>query len=130
MTGRVVDVITSNGNFVIRLTDVSNKGRTPAFTNGDTITLSNGVSGVLGTVTSPELAFFSGDILYVNHHTTIERNPNQSEDFKIVFSFGTGVSSEDFSSASASPSASPSLSRSHSTSPSTSISPSASVSPS
>lgn len=121
VAGRVVDVI---GN-VIRITDVSDKGRSAAFVSGDQINSNSGATGTLGAITPPELTFFSGDILYVNHHTTIERNPNQIEEFKIVFSYGSGVSSQDFSSASASPSASPSPSRSPSGSPSASTSPSA-----
>lgn len=88
VTGRVVDVVTSNGQNVIRITDVADKGRADAFVEGDQIS-SNSVTGVISTVSEPELTFFSGDVVYVHNHTTIERSADQTEQFKLVFNFGS-----------------------------------------
>jgi len=87
VTARVVDVISSNGQNIIRLTDASDKGRASAFVAGDLIlsTTSGVKSGVLGTITEPELTPYSGDVLYVNHHSTVTRGLKQIENFRLVF---------------------------------------------
>ena len=91
VTARVVDVITVTGQKTIRLTDISDKGRASAFVAGDLILSSTtGVkSGVLGTITEPELQPYSGNVLYVNHHSTVTRGLKQIENFRLVFQLGS-----------------------------------------
>jgi hypothetical protein len=91
VTARVVDVITVAGQKTIRLTDISDKGRASAFVAGDLILSSTtGVkSGVLGTITEPELQPYSGNVLYVNHHSTVTRGLKQIENFRLVFQLGS-----------------------------------------
>jgi hypothetical protein len=101
VTGRVVDVVTENASTVMRITDVNDKGRTGlvvsanaqiAFMPGDTVTKSGKSATFASTNTAisvPELEPFTGQIIYVNHHTTITRKSNKIEQFKIVFQFGS-----------------------------------------
>ena len=97
VTASVVDV-TSNGSAnIIRLTNVNPHGRTAgaseplggSFLTNDVITCNaSGVTGVLGVIDEPELSYFSGDILYVNHRTPISRSGSQIEVVRLVFRFG------------------------------------------
>ena len=91
VTARVVDVVTVAGQNTIRLTNISDKGRAAAFVAGDLILSSTtGVkSGVLGTITEPELQPYSGNVLYVNHHSTVTRGLKQIENFRLVFQLGS-----------------------------------------
>jgi hypothetical protein len=101
VTGRVVDVVTENASIVMRITDVNDKGRTGlvvnantqlAFMPGDTVTTTGKSATFASTSTAisvPELDPFTGQIIYVNHHTTITRKANKIEQFKIVFQFGS-----------------------------------------
>jgi hypothetical protein len=101
VTGRVVDVVTENASTVMRITDVNDKGRTGlvvnantqlAFMPGDTVTTTGKSATFASTNTAisvPELDPFTGQIIYVNHHTTITRKANKIEQFKIVFQFGS-----------------------------------------
>lgn len=97
VTATVVDVVTQGSNNVVRVTSVSDFGRTglvansvtqDAFMAGDTIT-SGAKSGVIAMVSPPELQEFSGDIVYVNNHTTINRASDHVEQFKLVLQFNS-----------------------------------------
>lgn len=101
VTGRVVDVVNENASLVMRITDVNDRGRTGvvvnsntqiAFMPGDTVTTTGKSATFASTNTAiavPELNPFTGQIIYVNHHTTITRKSNKIEQFKIVFQFGS-----------------------------------------
>lgn len=87
--GIVVDVNTDANNVVtVRLTDVNIMGANPAFQAGDTIkNLNSGVEGVVASVQTPQLKFYSGQIIWVNQRTPVNRGPAQSELLKLVFPF-------------------------------------------
>lgn len=108
---RVVDVTDVSGRKFIRLTAVNDKGRTgitanltsntansvtqSAFMSGDTLTSTTSgtksavIASNVDSLSVPELQLFSGDVLYVHHHTTITRSPSQVEQIKLVFQFGS-----------------------------------------
>lgn len=87
VTGTVVDVIAANATHnKMRITNVNDRGRTVAYVANDTIT-SNTVSAVLGTITVPELKFFSGNILYMDQRLAVTRASDQLEEIKLVFTF-------------------------------------------
>lgn len=87
VTGTVVDVIAANATHnKVRITNVNDRGRTVAYANTDTLT-SNAVTAVLGTITVPELQFFSGDILYMDQRVPVTRSSDQLEEIKLVFTF-------------------------------------------
>ena len=93
VTGTVVDVIKNSESpqeSVVRITNVHDGGRTAAgyvaFANTDTIT-SSSVTAVLGTVRKPELKFYSGNVLYVDHRVPVTRSDAQVEEVRLVFGF-------------------------------------------
>jgi hypothetical protein len=87
VTGTVVDVIAANATHnKMRIANVNDRGRTVAYVANDTIT-SDTVSAVLGTITVPELKFFSGNILYMDQRLAVTRASDQLEEIKLVFTF-------------------------------------------
>jgi len=93
VTGTVVDVITTNLESgitaLVRVANVSDKGRSVAFQAGDEITSANveGTIGVVSRVDVPELRPFTGSVLYIDQREAVTRHPNQSEEIKLVFRF-------------------------------------------
>jgi hypothetical protein len=77
-----IDRVDSN-NLYFHQTDTTGYG---AFTLGETLTESNGSGqGILGsTIDSSEVEPFSGDVLYIDNRTAVERMSNQTEDIKII----------------------------------------------
>lgn len=57
------------------------------FQVAETITSSGIGSGVVGSMTTPEINFYSGDIIYVENRTPITRAADQSETVKLIVEF-------------------------------------------
>lgn len=94
VTGTVVDTLTVSGVTVVRVTSINDKGRCAchgddAFQPGDEITNATvaGSIGVISSVVPPELKPFTGNVLYVDQREPVTRNPQQSEEIKLVFRF-------------------------------------------
>jgi hypothetical protein len=89
VSATVVDVIEQGANTVVRVTNVSDFGRTTPFVVGDTIidTTQEGVEATVAAVNNSQLLTFTGDILYVDQRAPVTRNPNQSEQINLVFKF-------------------------------------------
>lgn len=86
-TAVVVDVVTVNGAYIVRVTDIDDEGVVP-FQPGDTIeNLISTVSATVVSTTGPGLTTYSGDIIWVNQRTPVARANNQLEEIKIVFPF-------------------------------------------
>jgi hypothetical protein len=58
------------------------------FTLGDSMRgFTSGAVAVINNRYSPEIVFGSGDILYLENVNAVERNENESENFKVIFEF-------------------------------------------
>lgn len=92
VTGTVVDIVTNGANTILRVTDVNPHGRTFANTYlvGDVIYDTNAATtnATINAVSTPELLPYSGDVMYVEHHSTVTRSANGQEEVKLVFNFG------------------------------------------
>ncbi len=87
-TALVVDVVTIANNFVVRVTNVDDKGYDVPFAFGDIIKVGSGGSeGTISGVTAPELTPYSGEILFVNQRTPVTRDIQQIEEIKLIFPF-------------------------------------------
>ena len=89
VSATVVDVVEQGANTVVRVTNVSDFGRTTPFVAGDTILdmTQEGVEATIAAVNNSQLLTFTGEILYADQRAPVTRNPNQSEQINLVFKF-------------------------------------------
>ena len=92
VTATVVDVIADPEPGIpalVRVTNINDKGRTTAFQVGDYISSSTveGKTGRIQQIDPPELKPFTGSVLYIDQREAVIREPNQSEEIKLVFRF-------------------------------------------